>query len=201
MPESEPEPELIRSFVGIPLDEAGRVRLGELQNELRGEWRGMRWVDPALLHLTLVFLGDVEAKRLRELGGILSERLKCRERFRARLQGLGVYPTVARPRVLWVGVGGEGTLGAFQELHGEVKRAVDEAGIASLDERFHPHVTLGRVKPGHRLRADATLERWQGLDLGAYPVEEVVLYRSDLGPGGSRYTRLSEVELGVKSGS
>jgi RNA 2',3'-cyclic 3'-phosphodiesterase len=169
--------------------------LGEVIERLRPAARDVAWVAPGNLHLTLKFLGSVPEARIDAVAGALREASGDASPFEARLRGLGAFPSARRPRVVWAGV----TEGAADMI--ELARRVD-AALAALgfprDERpFSPHVTLGRVRePGRSPALTEALDSAATREFGRMRVPSASLMRSELGPGGARYTELATVRLG-----
>ncbi len=112
-----------------------------------------------------------------------------------RLAGVGAFPGIGSPRVLFAGVDqGEDDL---VSLAGAVEIAVRQAGFPAERKPFHPHVTVGRVRQGRRLRKpDAWLEMAPEDGFGSFEVRSVSLIRSDLLPDGPRYSSLAVCPLG-----
>lgn len=188
----------LRLFVALELPADWTEALAGVRAGLRR--RGLerlRWVRPEGIHLTLKFLGNVAAGRVPELAAALGRAGGDCAPFQLSLGGLGTFGPAARPRVVWAGI--EGDLGALTRLWRLVEGALQPLGFPRERERFAPHLTLARVPQGFPREdaarigpALATVAR-----PGTAPVEvrELALMRSDLGPGGARYTRLAAVEL------
>jgi len=181
----------VRAFFAVPLAGEPRDALARAIEVLRGRRGGdlVRWVRPENLHLTLRFLGDVEAEGIGALLGAVRDAVAGARACRCHLAGVRGFPSAARARVVAAGVEPESPLAALNE---RVEAAVVSRGVAAEPRRFRAHVTLGRA-----LRAPL-----RGLDLDCpiahplLPVDRVVLYRSDLSPDGARYTSLGELPLG-----
>lgn len=185
----------IRTFIALDLPLDAREAVRRLQGELAPTAHGVRWVDHSTLHLTLAFLGDVDDQAHDELGRTLQSAVAGLPRFRLTIQGLGVFPRAISPRVVWVGLQGEG-LKELQLLQSRVVAAARSASVPPTDDRFSPHITIGRVKrpPGPNLTPILDSYRvWHG---GELQVDEVVLFRSDLNTVGPVYTPLSRAPLG-----
>jgi 2'-5' RNA ligase len=158
--------------------------------------QAVAWIRPEQIHLTLNFLGDVEQARLGEFQRAVEAACGRGEPLLVRARGLGCFPSPARPRIIWVGLGG-----AVEALEG-LKRMLDE-NLAPLgyvpDERaFHPHLSIGRVKRlngGDRLHLVATLPRWREADFGPWTMERVDLMQSVLSPAGAEYSRVQSFPL------
>lgn len=188
-----------RTFVALPIPADRIERLGQCQARLAPQWPGVRWVEPKLLHVTLAFLGDVEPLDLARVCLAVAESAADRPPFRLELEGLGVFPNPKRPRVVWFGLIGQG-LEVLRPLQRSVSEAVARAGYPAAENRFHPHVTLGRIKVGRGAAFDATpiLARHQSWSAGGLDVAEVVTYASRLGPDGPEYDLLARAPLNGK---
>jgi RNA 2',3'-cyclic 3'-phosphodiesterase len=155
----------------------------------RGVLPDARWAGPEQWHLTLAFLGPVS-----ELAPVVDglRSLRGRGSFTLRLGGAGAFPSVRRARVLWLGAvdGGE----AVSSLAGDVASTLAPLGYEPEERRFHPHVTLARLRvPGDVHAAVAALGESPAGE--AFTVEEFVLYQSRPSPRGSSYTALERVPL------
>ena len=186
--------ETLRTFVALPLSASGHERLGALQQKLirilpDGH---IRWVPPDNIHLTLFFLGDVSESRIPAIREALAVVARNVLPLTFEVGGLGAFPNTHRPRVIWVGL--EESTGRLALLHKAVNEALAEVGFEPDRRPFHPHLTLGRIRRG----TDAGVVRRIGegvaeTEVGAVTaeqVEQMVLFRSDLGPSGAVYTAL-----------
>ena len=120
------------------------------------------------------------------------------QRFGLAAQGVGAFPAIARPRVLWGGIAGP-DLPRLNALHAELGEALRTGGVRVEGERFHPHLTLGRVRrplkaPERDVLRDWSV-RWGAASFGEVPVDQVRLMRSQLGGGPPRYTTLTTFDL------
>lgn len=203
-----------RAFVAVGLPEDVRAALVDLQRTLEPGLPGARWVEPALRHLTLAFLGDVPDAALPALGQAVATAARGVPAFDLAVRGLGAFPDARRPRVLWAGLVGAGTdshLAGLTALQRTVVAALHAAGHPPADDRFHPHVTLARLpdlrgrgrRPAPRPPADLTtlLDRHAGWSGGLFRVGEVVLYASRLAASGPTYTPLARGPLGQEPGT
>ncbi|MBI3876958.1 MAG: RNA 2',3'-cyclic phosphodiesterase [Verrucomicrobia bacterium] len=182
--------ERLRLFVALPLPAEVIANLARLQKELRPLVEGAAWTAPDKIHLTLRFLGDVQATRLNEL----QERLRaaCALLPSLNLQAAGVGHF--NGRVLWVGVRGE--LKQLQSLADAVTRACEGFGAREEERGFHPHLTLARIKrPLGNAETNCALSRRADAGFGSWRADRVELIRSELASDGSRYTRLAEFSL------
>jgi 2'-5' RNA ligase len=188
--------ESTRTFIAIPLPDLVGQRLAGWQRELAPEFPGCRWVEPQPFHITLAFLGDVPNRDLNALCLAVAAAAEPFGRFELRVEGLGAFPGPARPRVVWAGITAD-ELGPLGELRTAVVRAANQAGYRPDDPRFHPHVTLGRIRSDRGRPCDLTeiVRCEQGRSAGSFPVVEVVTYASTLGPKGATYAPLNRARL------
>jgi 2'-5' RNA ligase len=189
----------VRSFVAVLLPDAVRARLAALTAEMRSRAPALAWVKADNLHLTLRFLGAVEPAALAWVEEAMHvAAASAKAPFTIELGGLGSFPARGGPQVVWAGVvlGGE----RLVALHAALEAALAARGMPGEGRAFHPHVTLARARErrgGARLAAVLG----PGPRFGRLEVAALHLMRSDLGPGGSRYTVLAEAPLDPRSGS
>ena len=169
-----------RLFVSIELPDSARQHLAELDPQLRG----VRWLEPSQMHLTLSFLGEVSG----ETQETLMEKLRAIswKSFFLPLVGLGTFPGKGWPKIVWIGVG-TGHPHLFQ-LHKRVREAVLAAGLEPDLRSFHPHVTLARCREVSPETIRPFLKAHAELDAGMIHVESFCLNSSTLTPAGSVYT-------------
>ena len=169
-----------RLFVSLDLPEAIAAALVSLNPEVNG----VRWLKLEQLHLTLAFLGNVEARAEAELRTRLSA-IQFHSFF-LPLQGVGTFPGRGFPKVLWLGVG-QGHPHLFQ-LHKKVTDAALGAGLQPDLRPWHPHITLARCEHVSEARLRPFLRRHAEFDLGLVPINGFALKSSLLTPAGSIYT-------------
>ena len=189
-----------RTFVAIDLPGDLKHALSELRSQMPPQEAGfVRWIRPDGIHLTLCFLGDVDADLIPAISERLSDAAEKSGPFTLGLANVGAFPSLRRPRVFWAGLSGETE--RLRLLHSRVQGALSYVGFAPERRRFDPHLTLGRLRRDSRPE-DA---RWAGAAFGqvtlpepvpAIPVDSIILFRSHLKPGGAEYERLFEAPLG-----
>jgi len=185
----------IRAFVAVKIPSEIRHGLAEIRRQLKRTGADARWVKPDNVHLTLRFLGnDVPSRIVDAIGGSLHDRLKSVQPFRITVGGLGAFPNVTKPRVVWLGI--EPTDGPLLELREAVEDAVEEVGWAREDRPFAPHLTLGRIKSQSSIgNLRRLLEKGTSDLIGRMVVDAVALIRSELTPSGPVYETLTAVPL------
>jgi 2'-5' RNA ligase len=188
---------VLRCFVAIDLAPAVREAVARAQAELRrlAPRADVRWVDPASLHLTLKFLGEVPPARVDAIAAALAVVAGEHAPLVLRAAGLGAFRSARRARVLWAGI----TAGITElvRLAAGVDDALAGLGFARESRPFTGHVTLARVRsPRETAPLAGALEAASERELGAWRAAEVVLYRSYLRPSGAVYEALARCPLG-----
>ncbi len=185
---------MIRTFICFELPEHVKNTLDELQSELKRYGRGVRWVRPQGIHLTLKFLGDVEANLIDRIGDGVKRASNGMSPIDIRLQQAGAFPNFKRPRVFWVGI--DEPSGRLPGLYAAIEDAMAGLGFAKEQRPFSPHLTIGRVKSHDGL--NAVIEALKDVKLSPmkFTAGRVVVMQSQLRPGGAVYTPLKIIELG-----
>jgi len=183
----------LRAFLAVDVGKAARRALGAAAERLAREVRGreVRFVRPESYHLTLRFLGEIEAERATTLARSVAEAAAGVAPFELRLGEVAPFPSARRPQVIVATVAPEAPLVA---LAGAVEAALARAGMAPEPRPFRPHLTLGRVRD----RAHPAAAAAGPLEPAPFRVAEVVLYRSELLPEGALHTPVERMALGGK---
>ncbi len=181
----------IRSFLAFELPLEIRNVLDRVSEENRSSLGGIRWVRVGNIHLTVIFMGNVNEDRLESLGWDVMEVCRGYGPFRVRLNGTGYFGRRSSPRVIWAGL--EGDTARMSRFRDELQARLVPFGIREEDRPFRPHLTLGRFKKGERVdsRVEAMLAENDNLTSPWSSLDELALFRSDLKPGGAVYTKLN----------
>jgi RNA 2',3'-cyclic 3'-phosphodiesterase len=188
---------LLRSFIAVEIPGEIREAVGKAMAPLqKGIGSIVRWVPVENMHLTLKFLGDVSPTNIEMLSEMLRAESNLFHCFDLHLSGLGSFPNLKRPRVIYIGIQAPATLEALQR---GIQSASRRLGYESEERGFSPHLTIGRVKQNVTSTEQQTIRRAleeTRIDLlGTARVDSVHLYKSDLKPTGSVYTRLYSAPL------
>ena len=183
-----------RCFVAIEIPVHVQRVFEKIQNELRTEIGKASWTRIGNFHLTLKFLGDVKKDSISDICNDIDKVAIKQKPFSLEFGGIGTFPNLSRPRVLWLGLkqGVKITTGLSKYInnalfHWNVKK----------DGRFHPHVTLARLKQSMDLRKYIDLfEEYQTIQNTSMAVDEITLVKSELHPNGAIYTPISRFHLG-----
>ncbi len=183
----------LRAFIAIDLAPEIKAGLRELVRTLRATRADVRWVEPDGMHLTLKFLGEIDAARTVCVRELLTATARRHPAFPLALEGTGAFPGDRAPRVFWAGVAAGPELESFYK---DLEAALAAEGFEPEAREFRPHLTLGRVKgPGRLGDAAAELDRRRTDSFGAMTVRRLALFESRLGPGGASYRIVDEAEM------
>jgi 2'-5' RNA ligase len=187
-------PALLRAFVAVEISGEVRAALEAVQSHLKQRRLRARWVRPGGMHLTLKFLGDIPAGQVAGVADALQAAARGHAAFSLTAAGVGVFPGLRRPRVIWAGLSG-GT-GRLSDLQRSVEERLAALGFPREDRPFHAHLTIGRCSEAvaSDLMAEA-LNSFAAKGFGEFDVREIVLFQSTLEPAGPVYTALARVRL------
>jgi 2'-5' RNA ligase len=188
-----------RLFVALDPPEPVRRRIAATVAALRRSAghaaEEVRWTSAETLHLTVQFLGAVPEERIAELDAAVREVAAASHPLQLELRGAGGFPNARRPRIVWLGIGGEvAPLAALAEALG---RRLTPLGFPPDARSFSPHLTVGRARDGRGAAGlgGALAEAALGDGL-AWRAAELVLFESHLEPGGARHEALLRAPLG-----
>lgn len=185
-----------RTFVGVDIGDAIRGSTAALVKELSKSGAAVKWVTPESMHVTLLFLGEVDDRELHAVCKAVRSAAAGEPPFSLRVSGLGAFPTPRRPKVLWAGI--TDGVEPLQRLHAALEERMLDLGCYRTEERgYTPHLTLGRVAGDADAFAVAAeipkRQAWQG---GRFAVEEVLVYSSEMDRTGPVYTVIGRAPLG-----
>lgn len=185
---------MIRSFIAIDFPDETRKALEDIQKELKQSGAGVRWVKPSSIHLTLKFLGNIHAAQVEEIARAVAQEIRDQPPITLRPAGLGAFPSLRKPRVIWIGM--EGEVQRLTGIQARVETALEVLGFAREKRSFRPHLTIGRVKDRRWLQS--LVDAMATLDMkpfNSFDADEIILYKSDLRPTGAIYTKLHRMPL------
>jgi 2'-5' RNA ligase len=185
----------MRCFVAIDVSEQVRLSVRGAIEKVKGLSRGVRWVPPDHVHLTLKFLGEADEAMAPQIQERLSLLCSRHDPFALTVRGTGGFPNLRRPNVLWVGIDESGPLSL---LNRDIEQSMAELGFERETKRFSPHITVGRVKSMDGL--EAVVREWitfKDAVFGTITVGETLLMKSTLKPGGAEYSKLAAFKLAI----
>lgn len=189
----------VRSFIAIPVPDDGIQALQAVVKEFDPEiGRSVRWVRPEGIHLTLKFMGNIPAGMVEQVLAALPSVTKDFSPFSLAMSGLGAFPSLRKPRVLWAGL--EGDLEVLSALQQAVDEAVGDLGLPREQRPFSPHLTLGRVRreasEGQLRRIAEVVGAGQLPSTPSWTADTVNLMRTELDPAGSRHYLVGAAPIG-----
>ncbi len=189
----------MRLFVALNLPPAVRATAWNAAEPLRRAVSGgVSWTREEALHVTLRFLGEQPASVAEALASHLARPLAAATPPPIELATVGAFPSMQRPRVVWLG---GPTNSALAGLYQEVERACDALGFAPEGRPFRLHVTVGRVRQGARFDAEAFIRAAAEVQLhAAFAATTIDVMESELSPAGSRYRVVAAVPIGSRGG-
>jgi len=183
---------LIRAFIAVSLAPAVGEEIAKVQSALKEAQGDIRWTRIEGMHLTLKFLGDIAREQVEPILAALQTPLRDQQAFRVLARGLGTFPNLKRPKVLWAGLHGD----ELAELQEKVESALVSLDFPPEDRGFTPHLTLGRVRSlrgwEHVL---AIVRKHEHVQFGESIIDHITLYQSTLRPDGAVYSPLGTVPL------
>lgn len=191
---------IIRSFIALNIPDELHEAIGRIQDKLRyfPGASAIRWTRSKHLHVTLHFLGDIDAAHVPELIAAAREICAQESALNLTLTGAGCFPSFEKPSVVWFGVAGE-----TDRLIEIRRRFLERAGPTLGEFEIHPfvpHLTLGRVKNGcyklARIFGSALKSAESKIGVvGQWQAGSIQFMRSELTTAGSEYTELARIEL------
>jgi 2'-5' RNA ligase len=185
----------IRTFIAVDLTGGVKDRLLRLQDQLGRAGPGVKWTPPANLHLTLLFLGEVEQLEVVSICRVVQQRARKHAPFSLDVAGLGAFPNARRPKILWAGI--TDGVAELRALHKDLEDGLLDLGCYRREDReYTPHLTLGRLSQDDRAEDWGSIlakhADWQG---GTTPVDEVLVMASEMRKGGPEYSVLGRGPL------
>src|SRR3989344_6016975 len=177
------EDKTIRAFIALELPVKIIDGLKKIQDELKDGTNKVAWAKPENIHLTLKFLGDIEAYKIDSIARLL--------------EGVGTFPAAGNPRVIWVGIEQSGVGGSeLGELYDNLEHKFAAIGFPKEERTFKPHLTLGRIKLLKDKKVfKERLEEFKDREVGQFTVHSLCFFKSRLTPEGAIHTRLKEYTL------
>ena len=186
----------IRTFLAIVPSAEVWQEIGNIQSRLKRSCPfDIRWLKPESIHLTLKFFGNVSGEDIIALSRVVEQHSAVLAPLKLIVKKLGVFPSLQRARVFWIGL--EGETAPLSTLHKNLEQGWAAYGFAKEDRSFRPHLTIGRIKSS-RLTGDPVKFMDQAGDwsAGSFRADGLVLFQSDLTPQGAVYTKLAWFPFG-----
>jgi len=177
----------VRLFVALDLSDAVRAKIAKFCEMLRAEFPSVRWTRIEGIHVTLKFIGEVPEESVARIEDALSA-VRSDAPVEMNFRGAGFFPDERRPRVFWIRIDATPNLA---EIGAQIETRLEPLGVVREMREFKPHLTLARISESRGIeKLRAALRRNGPADFGAVRTNEMYLYRSELGRGGAKYTKL-----------
>jgi 2'-5' RNA ligase len=177
----------VRLFVALDLNDAVRAAIAKFCETLQAEFPSARWARIEGIHVTLKFIGEVPEESIERIEGALSV-VHSDMSIGMNFRGAGFFPDERRPRVFWIGIDAAPNLA---EMVAQIETQLEPLGVARESREFRPHLTLARISESRGIeKLRDALRRYGSVQFGSVRTTEMHLYRSELGRGGAKYTRL-----------
>lgn len=180
----------IRSFLAFELPHDIKIEVARISTSVQKSGLDAGWLKPANIHLTMVFLGDMEARNMAAIIASIDNALTGTTPFEISLSGMGLFPDIRRPRVMWLGLNGD--MEGLSILRDRLQAPLEQFGVEQEKRPFTPHLTLARfrrpVKDPALLKR--VIDKYSVITGPQGRLDELVLFKSELRQGGSRYTKI-----------
>lgn len=188
----------IRSFLAFELPVDIKRIIMAVSEDVRQLPLNVRWVNVTNIHLTIVFMGNVQEEQIKPIQDIVKEVCQGYGPFSIGIKGIGLFGSRRNPRVLWIGL--DGAIDRMGYFRDDLQKKLRPFGIKEEKRRFRPHLTLGRFRKGARTgtHLDDLLSKYHDLTSPDRTIKELVLFKSDLRQGGAVYSKLKEWPLNGK---
>ena len=184
----------VRAFIAIELPDSIRSLLDQVQQELKSLRLKARWVRAENIHLTLKFLGDIDAGDIDNIGGAMADTAADSAPLALKIGGIGFFPGIKRPRVIWVGLGGD--IPNLLNLQRNLEDRLVPVGYAKEKRSFKAHLTLGRIRQAANPETIRRILK-EYIELGdhQFMADRIILFKSVLKPSGAVYSPLKQTDL------
>jgi 2'-5' RNA ligase len=189
----------IRSFLAFELPPYIKKNVAQVSGEIQKSGLNVRWIKVDNIHLTVVFMGNMDSEVLKAIGDDMMKVCARYGAFHISLNGMGFFPNRRRPRVIWLGL--DGDLERMSHFRDDLQKQVIPFGVKEEKRPFKPHLTLGRFRKSRQteIQLDEFLMKYGDLKSPVCPLDELILFKSDLKPGGALYTKLASWPLSGKA--
>lgn len=184
----------MRCFIAIDMPDDIKKSVFELINGVDYKVKGIKWVPPENIHLTLKFLGEIKEEQLKEIKSRLDFISSNHKEFDIIISKIGGFPSLKNPNVLWIGIDHSEEL---CRLYEDIANAMFDLGFEKEDRKFSPHLTIARIKDKKNIDPIIkSLITLKDKSFGSVKVQEILLMKSVLKPTGAEYSKIEAFRLG-----
>lgn len=185
----------IRIFLAVKIPKDLQDKVLEIQKQLKKQNPDVKWVEPENFHYNLKFFGHVTGSELNKIQQAVKKVIKKHEPFSIEIAGIGTFPSPTSPRVIWLGTK-KGT-NEITDLANELDDEFSKSGFEAESRPFRPHLTLGRIRSTqNKQNLIKKIRDIEHINIGAFEVNEVVIFQSKLSRAGPTYVEHSKFRLG-----
>jgi 2'-5' RNA ligase len=180
----------VRTFFAVDIEVNVRMSIRLVIDEFYKVEKNIKWAKPENIHITIYFFGEVQVTDLNELELILKNAVKGLKPFTVTIKGISAFPSLERPRVIWIGV--QNPTRELNAIYDGINRGLKETGLKiKRDVRgFTPHLTIGRIKGKYDKRIINKIQDKRDMEFGTFQIKNIVLYQSILRREGPIYKSL-----------
>ncbi len=189
--------EQVRAFLALELPNQALKFLDEILAVLKQSRADVRWTRSGSIHITMKFLGNIEVSRISDVERAIDPVVRSQAPFATSISGLGVFPNLRHPRVIWAGF--DDSLGHLEKMAGLIDRELENLGFERETRPYSPHLTLGRTKTDEGQDRLVDLIRNLECKGPSFDVDRATLFQSILSPNGPRYSPISIFDFGKKT--
>lgn len=165
------------------------LKLKQIQDTLKAYDFNIKWVKPENMHLTIKFLGDIDPSQAGQIGDLAGSIVNRHGTVSLAATGLGAFPNINRPRVVWAGLSGQTDI--LEQLKSELENELEAVGIEKETKKFKGHLTLGRIKKSLKeKRFVQVMNQHQAFETETFTADGIGFFKSDLTPSGPIYTKI-----------
>ena len=187
-------PQTIRAFIALELPTVIIRWLDDVQRGFKSSGLGAKWVKPENIHLTLKFLGNIDSGAVDDIDKAMTEAVKGCAPLSLTARGVGVFPGLKRPRVVWVGLGGN--IQPLFAMQCRLEEHLAAIGFAKEKRPFKGHLTIGRFRQDVNPHAiSRIIQEHANLETEPFTAYRIILFQSDLQPAGPVYSKRIQVTL------
>ncbi len=183
----------MRLFIAVPIEEQIIKNIENFQKRFKDyNFKGIKWVKPEQIHITLKFLGEVKENKTEQIINKL-DRINFSDII-LNIQNIGGFPNLNKAKVIWAGVFEQNKNSALPVLANKVDNAMNELGFEKEKRKFKSHITVARIKqkPDKKF-IDLLTQNGTEKDFGSFTLNQIVLYKSTLLPSGAKYEVLKKI--------
>jgi len=181
----------MRAFLGIPVSDELKPRIESIQDNFFDF--DIKFVEKENLHFNLKFFEEISNEDVEKVKKIVEDICKQFQPFEIKIAGVGAFPSMNYARVVWLGVkDGYQNLASLAEM---IENALEPFGFKT-EEKFVPHLTLGRVRSGrNKNEMIVLLKELEDIEVGKMNIDKIILFQSKLSPNGPVYEEVFNVKF------